>query len=183
MKDHDLESIFKKIAPELDMEEPMAGHQARFLDKLNLENRKKKTGVSWWKPLAIAASVLLMFGLFLGNFTQVLTPDDTLADIAPEVSNTEVYFAGVIQEQLSLLQKEETPEAKKLVADAMDQLAYLEADYNQMRTDLLQGGDYKIILRAMVQNFQLRIDLLEGVMQKVETVKNLKKQNDENVTI
>ncbi|MBT8286316.1 MAG: hypothetical protein HKO75_13175, partial [Flavobacteriaceae bacterium] len=69
------------------------------------------------------------------------------------------------------------------VADAMDQLAYLEADYNQMRTDLLQGGDYKIILSAMVQNFQMRIDLLEDVMQKVETVKNLKEQNDENFTI
>ncbi|MEZ2414763.1 hypothetical protein ACA086_07330 [Muriicola sp. E247] len=183
MKDHDIESIFKKIVPELDKEEPMAGHHARFLDKLNSESRKKTGGVSWWKPLAIAASILLMFGLFLGNFSQVLTPEATMADIAPEVTNTEVYFAGVIQEQLSLLQKEETPEAKKLVADAMDQLAYLEADYNQMRTDLLQGGDYKIILSAMVQNFQMRIDLLEDVMQKVETVKNLKEQNDENFTI
>ncbi|QBA63771.1 hypothetical protein [Muriicola soli] len=183
MKKSDIEDVFKKISPVLDREEPTAGHQDRFLEKLQGQNTPATRGVSWWKPLAIAASVALLFGLFLGSLYQNPTADETLAEMGPEVSNTELYFAAVIEEQLTLLQQQDGPEANKIIADAMDQLAFLEADYNQMRTDLLEGGDYKIILSAMVQNFQMRIDLLKDVMQKVESIKNLKEQNDENFTL
>ncbi|MBT8282406.1 MAG: hypothetical protein KJO86_01605 [Muriicola sp.] len=183
MKKNPIEDLFKKISPELDREEPMAGHQDRFLEKLQAQNARKPGGVSWWKPLAIAASVALLFGVFIGSLYQNPSAEETLAEMGPEVSNTELYFAAVIEEQLTLLQQQDSPEAKILIADAMDQLAFLEEDYSQMRTDLLEGGDYKIILSAMVQNFQMRIDLLEDVMQKVESVKNLKEQNDENFTL
>jgi len=183
MKEIDIDKLFEEIRPAIDREEPTKGHHDRFLEKLKAGDTVRSGGISWWKPLAIAASVLFLVGLFLGNFTEGLSGGDPMAEIAPEVSNTELYFAAVIEEQLKLLEEENTPEAKRLVTDAMEQLANLEEDYNQQRTDLLDGGDYKIILSAMVQNFQTRIDLLEDVMQKVETVKNLKEQNDENFTI
>jgi hypothetical protein len=180
MKERDLESLFREITPALDREEPAEGHQFRFLRKLEQQEAEGSKGVSWWKPLSIAASILFLFGIFLGSFTDILPVSDPIARVSPEVSNTERYFAGVISEQLSLLEQEDTPEAKKMVSDAMDQLDLLEADYQQLKTDLLDGGDQNLILSAIVQNFQMRIDLLKEVMEKLETVKKLKDQDHEN---
>ncbi len=180
MKERDLESLFREITPVLDREEPPKGHEQRFLNKLQAQNSEGSKGVSWWKPLAVAASVLFAFGLFLGSATDIFSGSDSLAEVSPEVSNTERYFAGVIEQQLNLLQQEDSPEAEKLLSDAMEQLDQLEKEYSQLKSDLLEGGDQKILLSAIVQNFQMRIDLLEDVMEKLETVKKLKVQNDEN---
>ncbi len=183
MKERDLESIFREITPVLDREEPPKGHEERFLSKLQYRNSERAKGVSWWKPLAVAASVLFAFGLFLGSATDVFKGGDSLAEVSPEVSNTERYFAGVIEQQLNLLEQEDSPEAEKLVSDAMKQLDQLEDEYSQLKSDLLEGGDQKILLSAIVQNFQMRIDLLEDVMEKLENVKKLKVQDDESNTL
>ena len=81
MKEYDLESLFKEIVPAMDREEPAEGHKLRFLRKLNAENTSGAKGVSWWKPLAIAASVLFLFGLFLGSYNQFLSVDNSMANI------------------------------------------------------------------------------------------------------
>jgi hypothetical protein len=180
MKETDLESIFREITPVLDKEEPLKGHGERFLSKLQAHNAQGSKGASWWKPLAVAASVLFAFGIFLGAATDVFSGGDSLAEVSPEVSNTERYFAGVIEQQLQLLEQEDSPEARKLVSDAMVQLDQLENEYGQLKTDLLEGGNQKILLSAIVQNFQMRIDLLEKVMEKLENVKKLKTQDDED---
>ncbi|NER08963.1 hypothetical protein SAMN06265375_1011557 [Muriicola jejuensis] len=183
MKERDLQDLFREIKPALDREEPPMGHQQRFLSRLEAKQSRDAKGVSWWKPLAIAASVLFLFGIFLGSFTDIIPLGDRLAEVSPEVSNTERYFAGVIEQQLTLLEQEDTPEARKMVSDAMIQLDLLEADYQKLRTDLLEGGDQKILLSAIVQNFQMRIDLLKDVMEKLETVKKLKVQENEDSTL
>ena len=41
----------------------------------------------------------------------------------------------------------------------------------------------KIILNAAINNFQTRIDLLNYVLRQVENIKNLKQNNDENLSI
>ncbi len=183
MKEQDLKALFGQIGPLLDKEEPPAGHEQRFLARLEAQHSGGSRGVAWWKPLAIAASILFLFGIFLGSFTDIIPTGDRMAEISPEVSNTERYFAGVIEQQINLLEKEDTPEARKMVSDAMLQLDLLESDYQKLRTDLLEGGDQKILLSAIVQNFQMRIDLLKDVMDKLETVKKLKVQDNENNTI
>jgi len=65
----------------------------------------------------------------------------------------------------------------------MIQLKKLETNYKQLETDLINGGNDKLILSAMITNFQTRIDLLQDVINQIETIKNLKNYNDENLTI
>ena len=183
MKERDLNSLFREISPVLDREEPAEGHELRFLEKLEAQHSRGTGGGSWWRPLSVAASVLILLGVSLASYTGIFSMDNSLAEVAPEFNNTERYFAGVISEQLSVLKQEDTPEAKRIVSDAMEQLDALEADYGHLKSDLLKGGDQGILLKAIVQNFQRRIDLLEEVMQKLETVKKLKIQDNENNTI
>tara|TARA_R110002111_G_scaffold103089_4_gene159705 strand:- start:1010 stop:1342 length:333 start_codon:yes stop_codon:yes gene_type:complete len=105
-----------------------------------------------------------------------------VSKISPEITNTEFYFASVIEDQIKKMQNESTPETQKLIADTMIQLRNLDSDYKKMERDLLDGGNSKLILSAMITNFQTRIDLLNEVLEQIEEIKNLKKYKNENIT-
>ncbi|AZQ57682.1 hypothetical protein EJ994_02240 [Maribacter sp. MJ134] len=180
------DEFLKNITGSFDFEEPDNGHEQRFLAKLNKAQgtasiSQKKT--FWWKPLSIAASIVLAFGIFYGINNTEPSVDERVAKISPEVSNAQFHFASLIQEQVKALEAESSPETQKIVADTMDQLKSLEMDYNKLEGELLKGGNSKLILSAMITNFQTRIDLLNDVLNQIETIKNLKNYNDENFTI
>jgi len=87
------------------------------------------------------------------------------------------------EEQIKELENESTPETKILVDDTMAQLTKLEINYKKLEQDLINGGNSKLILSAMITNFQTRIDLLQEVMDKIENIKTFKNYDDENITI
>ncbi|MEM9000085.1 MAG: hypothetical protein AAGB24_07455 [Bacteroidota bacterium] len=186
MKKDNIEKLFERLSGEFDYEEPGTGHQERFLEKLNRSNRviplkQKKT--NWWKILSIAASIALLFALGIQWFNTPTTIKEQVVEIAPEVSETEFYFASLIEEQVQELQNAKSPETAKLVDDTLLQLNRLEADYNKLEQELVNGGNSKIILNAMIINFQTRIDLLREVLTNIDEIKNLKPYNDANFTL
>ena len=76
-----------------------------------------------------------------------------------------------------------SPETQPLIEDTLLQLEKLESDYVRMEQDLVAGGNSKMILSAMIQNFQTRIDLLQEVMKRIEEVKQFKNENHETNVI
>ena len=186
MSKDSLDSLFERLQGEFDVVEPQNGHQERFLEKLNqgqgtIALNKKKA--SWWKPLSIAASIALVAILGYQAFGPQPNIKQQVVKIAPEVSQTEFYFANLIEQQVEVLKEEKTPETAQLVDDTLTQLQRLDKDYQTLEQDLVNGGDSKIILSAMITNFQTRIDLLKEVLSQIENIKNLKTQNDESFTI
>ena len=187
MKEEDnINILFDRLKDDFDFESPEDNHQQRFLEKLNqskgvvsLEKKKR----NWLKPLSIAASVVLVSLLGLQFFNNQPSIKEQVVEIAPEVSKTEFYFASLIENQVQQLKKEKSPETAKLVDDTLLQLNKLEGDYQKLEQDLLNGGNSKIILNAMIINFQTRIDLLKEVLNNIEEIKNLKSYNDANITI
>ncbi|KAB5485670.1 MULTISPECIES: hypothetical protein [Flagellimonas] len=186
MSKDSLDNLFGRLQGEFDVEEPQSGHQERFLDKLNRAkgtvsiHRKKN---SWWKPLSIAASVTVVAILGYQAFGPTPSIKQQVVEIAPEAGRTEFYFANLIEQQVQQLKDEKSPETAQLVDDTLSQLQRLQKDYRSLEQDLVNGGDSKIIMNAMIINFQTRIDLLREVLSQIENIKNLKSQNDESFTI
>ena len=185
MEKDKIDELFQNLQSSFDSEEPKEGHKQRFFDKLHETNgvvsihRKKN---SWLKPLSIVASVVILFSIGVGlyNNTNTATITEQVAEIAPEVSNTQYYFASLIEEQVKQLESESAPETKKIIEDTMIQLKKLESDYKSLENELVNGGNSKILLSAMITNFQTRIDLLQDVLTRIETIKSLNKNNNEN---
>ncbi len=186
MEKDNLDYLFENLKDSFDTEEPKEGHTLRFLEKLetaqNVVHLQKKSNL-WWKPLSLVASLALLAMVGIGLFKPSPTIDQQVAKISPEVSKTEFYFASLVQEQVKQLQAESTPETQKIISDTMVQLKKLEADYTVLEKNLLNGGNSKLLLSAMITNFQTRIDLLQDVLNQVETIKNIKNYNDANYTI
>lgn len=184
-KDH-IKELFDRLHDEFDFESPKENHQSRFLEKLNESKGTvtiQKKRKNWLKPLSVAASIILLCLIGLQFFTDQPTVKEQVVEISPEATKTEFYFASLIEEQVQQLKNEKSPTTAKLVDDTLLQLDKLEGDYKKIEQDLLNGGNSKIILNAMIINFQTRIDLLKEVLKNIEEIKNLKSYNDANFTI
>jgi hypothetical protein len=187
MKKDTIEELFTKIKGSVDFEEPNDGHHLRFFNKLNeskgitaLTHKKSK---SWIQIISIAAAVTLLFTVGFFQLNTSSTIDEKVAEISPEASKTQFYFANLIEEQVKDLNSEKSPETERIINDTMIQLKKLELNYTEMEQDLLNGGNGKLILSAMITNFQTRIELLNEVMIQIENIKTIKNTNDANYTI
>ncbi len=183
-KKETIESLFVQLQGTFDQAEPPAGHRDRFLSRLE----KPSPGVvplrrSWWRPLSIAASVLIMVAASVFLMRPEASLEERVAAISPEVSETSGYFANLVNQQVKALELEQSPETQPLVAATLRQLQQLEADYGKMEQDLLAGGNSKLILSAMIRNFQTRIDLLQDVMMQIEQIKLYKNETHATQTI
>ena len=175
MKEDNINTLFKNLENDFDIETPRLGHQQRFLDKLNskTETLVLKSKRSIWKPfIGIAASIVLLISLFIGF--QIDGNSKDLASVSPEMAKTQDFFTNVITNELEKLNSEETPEFQDLIVDALFQIKILEENYERLKLDLTESGDDKRVIFAMINNFQNRIDLLQNVVEQID---NLKQQN------
>ncbi|MBZ0326678.1 MAG: hypothetical protein K8F54_03675 [Altibacter sp.] len=173
-----IHTIFKRLEGTFDVEETPSGHQKRFLEKLHAE-KHTRNNPKWWKPLSIAASVLVIFGI---GFTFLNTPSieaAELASVSPEMEQTQTFFTTTINKELQTLKNFDAPETKALVDDALKQMEVLEVQYEKLKVDLVESGNDKRVIYAMITNFQSRIELLEQVITTIEEVKNLNNTKNE----
>lgn len=184
MKKDSIDHLFKNLEGSFNVEETPKGHQHRFLDKLNEQNNskeiEKQSDFPLRKLLAIAAvfAVIVTIGSLFVN-TEASAAD--LASVSPEMEQTQSFFTSTINKELKTLNDFKSPESKYLVQDALKQMDILEKKYELLKSDLVESGNDKRVVYAMIQNFQNRINLLEQVIETIEEVKNLNTNKNENI--
>ncbi len=189
MKKDNIDLLFESLDETFDIETPNEGHQHRFLEKLQQQQKQQNIvelqpkAKPFWKPiLAIAASIVLCLSIFNVLQSQESELRD-LANVSPELSKTQDFFTLAIENELATLETQRSPETEELIYDAMKELSLLEKDYNRLKEDLTESGDDKRIIYAMISNFQTRIDVLQTVLQNIEDVKQLKANQDSHNTL
>ncbi len=175
MKEDNLDRLFKHSTMDFDSEMPESGHEQRFLNKLNSQNKvgiKKPKSLFHNSFLAIAASIILIFGVFI--FLQNKSEVNGLAGVSPELSQTQDFFTVAISSELDKIKNQRSPENEILILDALKQMELLEKNYERLKTDLKNSGNDQRVIYAMISNFQSRIGLLEDVLKTIEDLKLLK---------
>jgi len=176
MKDN-LEHTFKSLKNQFDIEEPSIGHFNRFEAKLNSKPTSNKS-FKLYSYVAVAASVILMIGVWMG--ASFSNKGMQLASISSEMEETQSYFITTIQKELSTIENERNTTTEQLINDALLQINKLENQYQLLTLELKESSEDKRIIYAMISNFQQRIDILQSLLIQIETIKQLKTQNNEN---
>ncbi|GAA0873057.1 hypothetical protein GCM10009117_22040 [Gangjinia marincola] len=172
-----VEDIFKELS--FDLQEPTTGHRERFTKKLSENNYRRKSHWPTW--LSIAASIVLIMsiaGLFI--FSTAPSEAGELGSVSKEMKQTQSFYSAAIEHELNQLKNNTSPEAKQLIQDAMIQITLLEARYDVLKSDLIESEQDQRVIFAMINNFQQRIDLLKEVMEKIQTINELKSTKNEN---
>lgn len=179
MKEDNISKLFERLEGSFDIETPDINHENRFLNKLKQQQHMadvpKPVQRAWWKYMAAACVLLLSLGFFIG--TSISGAADPEVTLSPEVEASQVYFASLIEKELEKVKAAENEDTKEIIKDALTQIERLENDYNNLKNQLLETGNDKRILHAMVINFQHRIELLENVLSQIDEIKLFKNEN------
>jgi septal ring factor EnvC (AmiA/AmiB activator) len=100
-----------------------------------------------------------------------------LANVSPKMAETQDFFLVSINEELSKLQEEKSPETQQLIQDAMNRIKVLEKEYESLKEDLTESGDDSRVIYAMISNFQNRIDILKNTLEHIHIIKQFKNQS------
>ena len=164
-----LDKLFNHFEGQWDLEEPSLGHQERFLNKLN--GKKKKKSLLYRISIPAAAAIVIVTGIML---TSLPGKQQVAVKVSPQTEKTQLYFASIIEKELAKVEKEDSPETKKLVQDALLHMQELERDYTKITQELEKKGENKQLIHAMITNLQTRISFLEDVLTKIENIKKIK---------
>jgi len=192
----DLRELFEKERKEkrFKMKE---GHEDRFFAQLEEElpnNPPKKKVISLW--MQIAASVVVAVGLsfyYFNNNGGTVDPEEkitvvdrdnpskeaqgiSLGDLSPDLKKIETYYTTNINIQLSELA--EDPGNKELVDSYMDRLAELNKEYQRLNQELNELGPNDQTINALINNLQLRLQLLQKLKSKLNQLKSSKNEQE-----
>ncbi|MDP5093094.1 MAG: hypothetical protein NWQ17_07270, partial [Polaribacter sp.] len=134
----------------------------------------KKSDKISWKWLSVAASILLMVGFWFGKMQQKASID--LADISPKLEEVQGYFVAAIHQKTTVLEKNKTLENELIVKQTLSQLEDLEKEYQHLLKELNKQGNQEKIINFMIENYQLRLEILENMLKKINQIKKLKNE-------
>ena len=170
-----METNYKEIFDqEFDISEPSIGHFDRFQKKLHSSQKRKSNK---WKWISIAASVVILIGLWTSNFETSNQMD--LADISPQMEETQDYFMIAIRDEIEKINLQKNDGNIKLIDDTLIRLNQLEIDYQKLTIELMESDEDKRVIFAMISNYQQRVEILKNLLKQIESIKKIKSKEYE----
>lgn len=192
----DLRELFKKDREEQQYR-PKKGHEARFLERLEEELPQKRKTPFYVLKIAAAVLVLITMGYFgfkeyslnadipikvVEKGETIETPKGiSLGDLSPDLKKVENYYVANINLELSKL--EISNENKGLIDSYLHQLTDLNTEYEKLNAELNQMGPNDLTISALIQNLQLRLELLQKLKKKLNKLNTSKNEQVETNTI
>jgi chromosome segregation ATPase len=97
--------------------------------------------------------------------------------MAPEVQEAKDIYEAKIEHKMHVLgsYKLEFPGVEEEVAaefESMDEM------YDEFESQLSHGSENEKVISALIESYQLKLEILEDILENLETEKN---ENDENI--
>ncbi|WP_167341958.1 hypothetical protein [Nonlabens sp. SY33080] len=171
------------------------GHREAFLEKLeelcdeetkviplpidkdgDRDNTFSLSKILKWSAAATLAVLLGIAGL-------KMTPTDTtVTEVSPEIAQTQTFFSSTIKNELEQLNTLRTAENAVIIEEALAAIEKLELQYEEIKQDYRINKDSKVVIAAMIENFQNRIQVLEIAREQIKQLEELKlEKENENI--
>ncbi|WP_316750184.1 hypothetical protein [Pedobacter gandavensis] len=174
MNKRSIEEYIKENKKEFDFKTPSDQLWARIDAGLDKEKVKKKSGMPFW--FGIAASLMLIMTVTFIYTYRNRDQELQIADISPVYGKKEMKFASLIEEKKDSLQVF----AKKnpvLYAKFSADLNQLDGDYEKMKKDLQNSPNQEVVVRAMVKNLELQLQVINQQLSIIHQVNQYKEEN------
>jgi hypothetical protein len=181
--EQDLREMFKKENQEQKFT-INNGHEERFLEKLQQslpdEKKRNRTWIKVAASIVVTLSVGVSYFLLNENSNVENTVVDsnqinekqtefTFGDLSPDLKKVENYYVANINLELAKL--EVSPDTKDLIDGFMEQLNNLNLEYKTLNAELKELGPNDLTITALIENLQLRLQLLQKLKRKLNELK------------
>lgn len=164
-----LEEFINNNRAEFDDAIPSLKVWARLDKALEQQQDRKHSGP--WKLMRVAAAVLVLLtlggigGLYLGKMQNSVSTEQ-VANISPEAAEAERYYTQQFQEKYQQLAK------YSAVNNLESDFEQIDKATQELKKELLNvpKGNEEQVVRNLIQSYQLKLQLLERVLERVQAV-------------
>lgn len=160
---------------------------SQHLDQ-NVDQEKSPGGL--WVLKKVAAAVIIVFAMY-GAYNVVIrvAQKNTLAKeqkhsnpALKEYNEAEAFYTSQVQHKIDQLEQisEDHPE---IIMEVKEEFDLLNDDMKKLKDDFNDGVAQQEIIEAMVQNYRIKLQILENMLQQISQQQIDKNSNDEKHTI
>lgn len=145
----------------------------RIWEEINKSKRSIRIRGMFWKVAAIIVVLMIypFYNLVLNdrnnNITQPLMGSNMMLEI-PELQEADAYYSSYINDQMQ--------QVRVLLFDEPEIMTELEKDmenleqiYNELLYDLNDNVDNKEVVEALIQNYRMKVKILEELLDYIST--------------
>lgn len=149
----------------------------------------KVISINWTKTLVRVAAVFVIFVSSYIFFDYVTTQhsgmqlaeneteDTESTEMYQELVEAEYYYSSQIEqkkEEFYYLAKNDSPLRNEVTME----LTELDKVFQELKNDLKDNADNEEVVVAMIQNYRLKLEILEEIMGQLESAKDNTKDNE-----
>jgi len=177
----DLDNIIQENRSEFDSFEPSDGHFERFEQKLKEFNKKEKTfTIGYILKAAVVAILVILSGLWVyDNFESRTNNGIALNEISPEYGEVEMYYTHLVNQKYSEINQCETLDSTQK-GMLMYELGEMDSIYANLKNDLRTNPNDQRVINAMIQHYQLKVEVMNQILQQLQQAQNINKHKSEN---
>lgn len=164
-----LESFVSSNREKFDFLDP----DPRIWEEINKSKRSIRMRGIFWKVAAIIVVLMIypFYNLVLNdrtnNITQPFMGSNMMLEI-PELQEADAYYSSYINDQMR--------QVRVLLFDEPEIMTELEKDmenleqiYNELLDDLNDNVDNKEVVEALIQNYRMKVKILEELLDYIST--------------
>lgn len=169
---------------------PPDGHRNQFEQRLKKESDSSSNGIKLIvsyrtiRRLSVAAILIIAITFtWLASDSKVVKDSPIegmeLAAISDKYYDVESFYKREVNSRLNLFENSKSEIEKSIYQEALAKLSKLETSYGQLEKELASNPDNLRVINSMIQNYQLRIKVLETLHKKLEINQTLKIDQNE----
>ena len=136
----------------------------------------KKSSISRLKIWAMAASLFLLIGyisvFYLNNKSD--STEQIVAEVAPQYGDKMVQYTSLIESKREEIKQIETHDPV-MYKEFATEIEKLNQDYQNLQMELTETPNQEDLVKAMIQNLQVQLDILNRQLKIIEKVKEYQK--------
>lgn len=146
----------------------------------------RSPGLMWVFRRAAAAViiVLAMYGAYglvikLAQTNQLSKGQGEQNPVMIEYQETEAFYASRIEHKVADLERIAS-ENPQIIREIREEFELLDSDMKTLKNDLKEGVASEEILEAMVQNYRIKLQIVENMLEQISESNNQNNNDDEN---
>ena len=160
-------------------------HRASFQQKMKQELHSEVSSKKNYSKWLAAASVVVLVGLGITFYPKNSTTIEedkpvkevSLGSLSPELKSIENYYVNSINYEISSLDVNENN--KEILDGYLAKISELSTEYKSLTKELNTKGVNDELINALINNLQLRLQLLQRLKKQLNELKQLNSKQNE----
>ena len=171
-----MDDFIRQNAGMFENDEPLTGHEDRFRNRLNRAGRKKVHSPVWFllriAAILVVAVVLSYFTFKEYRIVSIKMNEVAIEKLNPELNEAERFYTNQLNIYYHKIESLGFNNDKAEKERVLKELSAMDEQVKIMKYDLVQNPDDERVMSAIINFYQVKIELMDMIIARAQKSNN-----------